>query len=91
MPVATRHRHPDQEKLEVFDLHSYLNERAPLIERALKRSVAEPAGPAARLFEAMRYTLLAGGKRLRPVLALAACEAVGGNVEAALGWRAQSR
>ena len=33
----------------------------------------------------MRYSLLAGGKRLRPVLALAACEAVGGNVEAAMG------
>ncbi len=33
----------------------------------------------------MRYSLLAGGKRLRPVLALASCEAVGGKVEAAMG------
>src|SRR5271156_6701349 len=85
MPVVTRRRHPDQEKLEVFDLHSYLNERAQLIERALKRSVEEPAGAAARLHEAMRYSLLAGGKRLRPVLVLASCEAVGGKLEAAMG------
>ncbi len=69
----------------MFDLHSYLKERAQLIERALKRSVEEPTGAAARLHEAMRYSLLAGGKRLRPVLALASCEAVGGKVEAAMG------
>ncbi len=35
-----------------------------------------------RLYEAMRYSLLAGGKRLRPVLVLAACEAVGGKTTA---------
>ncbi|MGH7923016.1 MAG: polyprenyl synthetase family protein [Candidatus Binatus sp.] len=69
----------------MFDLHSYLKERAQLIERALKQSVAEPTGAAARLYEAMRYSLLAGGKRLRPVLVLASCEAVGGKVEAAMG------
>lgn len=34
-----------------------------------------------RLYEAMRYSLLAGGKRLRPVLVLAACEAVGGRLD----------
>jgi geranylgeranyl diphosphate synthase, type II len=66
-----------------FDL--YLRERAALVERALIQCVAEPSGPAGRLFEAMRYSLMAGGKRLRPVLALAACEAVGGALEAALG------
>src|SRR6202453_5171799 len=85
MPVVTRHRHPDQEKLEVFDLHGYLTERAQLIERALKRSVEEPTGVAARLHEAMRYSLLAGGKRLRPGLVLAACGAGGGKVDAAMG------
>ena len=69
----------------MFDLHSYLKERAQLIERALKQSVDEPTGAAARLHEAMRYSLLAGGKRLRPVLVLASCEAVGGKVDAAMG------
>ena len=41
-------------------------------------------GEAARLGEAMRYSLEAGGKRVRPVLCLLACEAVGGSLEAAL-------
>ncbi|WP_082210237.1 polyprenyl synthetase family protein [Paenibacillus durus] len=38
----------------------------------------------AKLAEAMNYSLLAGGKRLRPLLVIAACEAIGGNREAAL-------
>lgn len=37
-----------------------------------------------RLSEAMRYAVLGGGKRMRPILALAACEAVGGEASAAL-------
>ncbi len=40
--------------------------------------------PYGRLQEAMRYSLLAGGKRVRPVLAMAVCEALGGEPEAAL-------
>jgi len=67
-PPASR-----QEKRDVFDLHRYLKERGQIIERALVQSVEEPAGAAARLHEAMRYSLLAGGKRLRPVLVLASC------------------
>jgi len=66
------------------DFDRYLRDRAALVERALTICVPAPAGPAGRLFEAMRYSLLAGGKRLRPVLALAACEAVGGALDAAL-------
>lgn len=40
--------------------------------------------PYGRLQEAMRYSLLAGGKRVRPVMALAFCEALGGEVQRAL-------
>ena len=40
-----------------------------------------PEGPAARLLETMRYAVFSGGKRLRPVLALAACEAFGGAMD----------
>jgi geranylgeranyl diphosphate synthase type II len=69
----------------LFNLHSYLIERAHTIERALADSIPESAGAAARLHEAMRYSALAGGKRLRPVLVLASCEAVGGRAEAAMG------
>ena len=68
----------------MFDLNHYLKERAQLIELALARSVDTPVGAAARLTEAMRYSLLAGGKRLRPILALASCEAVGGDLAAAM-------
>jgi len=69
-----------------LDFNAYLKERAAMVERALALSVAETDGAASRLFEAMRYSLMAGGKRLRPILALAACEAVGGRLESALGF-----
>jgi geranylgeranyl diphosphate synthase type II len=68
-----------------FDFDAYLKARVRLIETALDQSLPRPQGPARRLLEAMRYSLLAGGKRLRPILALAACEAVGGGIEAAMG------
>jgi geranylgeranyl diphosphate synthase type II len=63
-----------------------MRERAALVEAALEQVVGTPQGPASRLHEAMRYSLLAGGKRLRPVLALAACEAVGGAPKDALSF-----
>lgn len=66
-------------------LQDYLAPRVALIERALGEAVPQADLPAARLFEAMRYSLLGAGKRLRAVLAIAACEAVGGRLEAALG------
>jgi geranylgeranyl diphosphate synthase, type II len=69
-----------------LDIEHYLRERAMVVERALAAAVAETGAPDGHLFEAMRYSLLAGGKRLRPVLALAACEAVGGPLEAAMGF-----
>ena len=69
-----------------LEIERYLRDRAAVVERALAGAVAQTDAPAGRLFEAMRYSLLAGGKRLRPVLALAACEAVGGRLEAAMGF-----
>jgi geranylgeranyl diphosphate synthase type II len=68
-----------------LDFEAYRAARAALVEKALGECVADPAQPGARLFEAMRYSLLAGGKRIRPVLALAACEAVGGGALDAMG------
>jgi geranylgeranyl diphosphate synthase type II len=59
-----------------------------LVETALEKTLAGQAKnqppEAAGLFEAMRYALLGGGKRLRPLLALAAAEAVGGRPREAL-------
>jgi len=54
------------------------------VNSRLERYVAASAAVPSRLREAMAYSLLAGGKRLRPVLALLGCEAAGGNRLAAL-------
>ena len=65
-----------------FDLLTWSNVRLDRVEQALSEWVA-PDGPAG-LGEAMRYAVLDGGKRLRPLLVLASSEAVGGNDKAAL-------
>ena len=59
---------------------STLDAHRARIESALERLLPppDPALPERRLIEAMRYSLLAGGKRLRPVLCLAAAESAGG-------------
>jgi geranylgeranyl diphosphate synthase type II len=68
----------------LFDLDAYLADRRRLVDDALARLLDDARGTPPKLLEAMRYSLLAGGKRLRPILALAACEAVGGRTESAL-------
>ena len=55
-----------------------------MIEPALGEALGEAAGPAAALVRAMRHAVGAGGKRLRPILALAAAEAAGGAARDAL-------
>ncbi len=67
-----------------MDLNHYLAERVRMIETALSRHVPPASRKPATLHRAMRYSLLAGGKRLRPVLCLAAAEACGGKASAAL-------
>jgi len=59
-----------------FDLKTYLRDRQQRVEAALNASV--PTGYPETVYEAMRYSLLAGGKRLRPILCLATCELLGG-------------
>ena len=63
-------------------LDAWMRERLGRVEDALARWV--PADAPAGLGEAMRYGVLDGGKRLRPLLVLAACEATQGQAEAAL-------
>jgi farnesyl diphosphate synthase len=65
-----------------FDLRAWSSAQLERVEAALSSWVAAdaPAG----LGDAMRYAVLDGGKRLRPLLVLAACEAVQGNGQAAL-------
>jgi geranylgeranyl diphosphate synthase type II len=70
------------QKESSFDLTTYLGERQAMVEAALDRSL--PVVYPEKIYEAMRYSLMAGGKRLRPILCLAACELTGGTVEMAL-------
>lgn len=62
-------------------LQTYFTERKLLIEEALKKTSHLLAAPelGGILTEAMQYSLMAGGKRLRPILLMAAAEAVGGD------------
>ena len=55
-----------------------------LIDRYLDRSIAPDEAPPAPIYEAMRYSLFAGGKRLRPMLCLAAAESLEGDAQALL-------
>ena len=61
---------------------------APMTERALEACFPKDGAPQARIFEACRYSLLAGGKRLRPALLLAFFEQCGGRAEDALPFAA---
>ena len=65
-------------------LKSYLEGRQTLINRALGRYLPSPRQYPGRIHEAMRYSVLGTGKRIRPILTLAACEAAGGKLEWAL-------
>lgn len=67
-----------------MNIKEYLAEQQRRIESTLENLLPQNEGHTAKLLEAMRYSLFAGGKRLRPILVLAACEAVGGNSRIAL-------
>lgn len=62
----------------MFDLDTYLREKSVAVERELERLVPAGGVPPARLHAAMRHSLFGAGKRLRPILCIAAAEAVGG-------------
>lgn len=65
-------------------LKDYLTQRSAIVDGALDRFLPKATAKPATIHKAMRYSLFAGGKRLRPVLCLAAAEACGGEIEAAL-------
>ncbi|OYU29957.1 MAG: polyprenyl synthetase [Comamonadaceae bacterium PBBC2] len=65
-----------------FDLKAWMQPHLARVEVALAEGIAQPSP--ADLGEAMRYAVLDGGKRLRPLLVLATAEAVGGDMAAAL-------
>jgi len=63
-----------------MDIETYLKERRELIDSYLRSYFGTSSEPSL-LHEAMRYSLFAGGKRIRPILALASYEACGGQQE----------
>ncbi len=75
--IGSRHSQP-------FDLPAYLGSRTQAVNRALDRFLPAAKTRPATLHKAMRYSLFAGGKRLRPALCLAAAEACGGGIEEAM-------
>lgn len=68
----------------MVDLQSYLSTKRCLIDDALSQYLPPEDAYPDVIFRAMRYGVLAGGKRIRPILTLAACEAVGGDVSVAM-------
>src|SRR3989475_9334210 len=75
--AGARHR-------QSFDLQAYLTDRTEAVNRALDRFLPRATSRPATIHKAMRYSLFAGGKRLRPALCLAAAEACGGSVDDAM-------
>jgi geranylgeranyl pyrophosphate synthase len=72
---------------DAFDLENYIVERRTAVDAALDDLLPMPSDPArdpGRLREGMRYAVLLGGKRMRPLLTIAACEAAGGEIAHAL-------
>jgi len=67
-----------------MNLKTYLTTRAKDVDAALDAFLPKAKEPPATIHAAMRYSVFAGGKRLRPVLCLAAAEACGGEISRAL-------
>ncbi|MDY6848713.1 MAG: polyprenyl synthetase family protein [Geoalkalibacter sp.] len=67
-----------------MDLKAYLKQKAALVDEAIERFLPAPDTMPTKLHQAMRYSVMAGGKRVRPVLVLSACAAVGGDEKNAL-------
>ncbi len=70
--------------MKTFDLSTYLEEQQDLINSALDKWLPKPHGPSGPVVEAMRYSLMSGGKRVRPILLLAGAQAAGGDRKALL-------
>ncbi len=67
-----------------MELKEYLKERKELIDREILKYLPPEPPYGKKLYQAVKYSLTVGGKRLRPILCLAGCEVVGGKVEDAI-------
>lgn len=71
------------ENEDIF-LKAYLQDRRKIVEEALQRYLPGEDNIPAAIYKAVRYSVFAGGKRIRPILCLAAVEAVGGDMAPAM-------
>jgi geranylgeranyl diphosphate synthase type II len=71
-------------RVKSFDLDKYLDRVGVRVNGALDKLLPRATTEPPTIHKAMRYSLFAGGKRIRPVLCLAACEAVGGKFAMAI-------
>ena len=74
----------DKRQDDASTLNPWLKRTRALLEKSLRTAVPAAATKPATIHRAMRYSLLAGGKRLRPLLCCAASEACGGTARSAL-------
>src|SRR5579862_9801908 len=75
---------PNPVRSNSFNLQAFLATRSEAVNRALDRFLPAATARPATIHKAMRYSLFAGGKRMRPALCLAAAAACGGNETAAM-------
>jgi geranylgeranyl diphosphate synthase type II len=69
---------------QAFDLQRYLAQQTAAVDRALDHFLPPATAKPATIHRAMRYSIFAGGKRMRPALCLAAAEACGGKIGEAM-------
>ena len=62
-----------------MNLKRYLSSKKKYIDSALDKILIKKSEYPEKLYESVRYSVFAGGKRIRPILMIAACEAVGGD------------
>ncbi len=67
-----------------MDIHHYLDQQRQRVDRFLEQSLPGTLSDPEKLYESMRYSLLAGGKRIRPILTIAAAQALGYDKDAML-------
>ena len=70
--------------MKIFDLSIYLKKQQEIINSALDKWLPLPHGPSGPVVDAIRYSLMSGGKRIRPILLIAAAGATGGDQKALL-------
>ena len=82
--MAVNRKQTKADMREKFDLSQYLERNTEAVNRALDRFLPKATAKPPTIHKAMRYSLFAGGKRMRPALCLAAAEACGGDTEKAM-------